>query len=455
MHLAEMLACAAMVAAAYRRAGPHGLLESLDLTWPFLAVLFPLYYLLEHRAGLFRSLRLKSIWRTGVQVARCYLVAMSLSLTAMVALRAPSARRPFELLVAALLGGAVVLSYNVLCWHSLRLLRSLGHDRKRAVSVGINQRTQQLQELLGRYPELGVTLVGAFDEPSRRELCGDLPYLGGLEEVEAYVRGHVVDMVIVVLPMRSFYDRIREVAETCRQAGIEIRYDLRPTDRPPEAVQEARLADLAFVDDPLSPDPTQLLFKRLMDVAGGLLLLLAMGPLMLLTAMAIWAAMGRPILFCQQRVGHHGRVFTMLKFRTMVRHAQAQRASLEALNETDGPVFKIHSDPRVTSLGRWLRRYSVDELPQLVNILCGHMSLVGPRPPLASEVDQYQWQWRRRLSVRPGLTGLWQVSGRNDLATFDQWIAKDLEYVDKWSLLLDVKILLLTIPAVVLRRGAY
>ena len=176
-------------------------------------------------------------------------------------------------------------------------------------------------------------------------------------------------------------------------------------------------------------------------------------PVMIGTAIAIKLTSKGPVFFRQVRAGRHGRKFTMLKFRSMVVDAEALRAKLAHLNEMTGPVFKIKKDPRITSIGRIIRATSVDELPQLINVLIGDMSLVGPRPPLPSEVGQYEpWQ-RRRLSVKPGLTGLWQVSGRNQV-DFEQWMALDLEYIDNWSLWLDLKIIFRTVPAVLRGSGA-
>jgi len=174
---------------------------------------------------------------------------------------------------------------------------------------------------------------------------------------------------------------------------------------------------------------------------------------MLLAALAIRLTSGSPVLFKQVRIGYHGRRFVLLKFRTMVLEAEKHRSALEHLNEVGGPAFKIRKDPRITVIGRILRRFSIDELPQLLNVLWGDMSLVGPRPPLPEEVAQYEWAWRRRLSVRPGLTCTWQISGRNDIG-FEDWMEMDLDYIDHWSPLLDLKILALTVPAVLFGRGA-
>jgi exopolysaccharide biosynthesis polyprenyl glycosylphosphotransferase len=190
-----------------------------------------------------------------------------------------------------------------------------------------------------------------------------------------------------------------------------------------------------------------LVLKRAMDVAGAAVGLVLLSPVLLLVAIAILVTDGRPILFHQTRVGLHGRPFSLYKFRTMVRDAEAHMAEVRHLNERNGIVFKAAHDPRVTRLGRLLRAASIDELPQLWNVLRGEMSLVGPRPPLVGEVAEYDVWHRRRLSMKPGITGLWQVEARHE-PEFDRWVERDLDYIDRWSLMLDLKILLQTVPEV-------
>ena len=197
----------------------------------------------------------------------------------------------------------------------------------------------------------------------------------------------------------------------------------------------------------------KLLLKRLLDLFGSLVGLILLSPLMIGTAIIIKVTDPGPIFFSQVRSGRNGRKFRMHKFRSMVVNAEALKAKLMAQNEMDGPVFKMKHDPRITRIGRFIRKTSIDELPQLFNVLLGEMSLVGPRPPLPSEVAKYKpWQ-RRRLSVKPGITGPWQVSGRNEIS-FEQWMEMDLEYIDNWSLWLDIRIIFMTVPVVLMKKGA-
>lgn len=198
----------------------------------------------------------------------------------------------------------------------------------------------------------------------------------------------------------------------------------------------------------------QLFLKRIVDITASNLLLLLLSPLLLAVALAILLTMGRPVLYPWRVVGRGGRPFTGYKFRTMVKDADRLKAGLLEHNEMTGPVFKITDDPRVTPVGRVLRKLSLDELPQLWSVLRGDMSLVGPRPPLQSEWPHFEAWQRRKLSVTPGMTCLWQIRGRNEINDFDDWVRLDLEYIDAWSLWLDLKILLLTVPAVLLGKGA-
>ena len=221
-----------------------------------------------------------------------------------------------------------------------------------------------------------------------------------------------------------------------------------------EPTPEERLA-LAVELIPEAPAPrAYLVAKRILDVVGASLALLLFAPVMLLAAIAVRLESSGPVFFSHTRLGRNGRPFRFVKFRSMCEEAVELRSALDGMNEVSGPVFKIKRDPRVTTVGRFLRRASIDELPQLWHVLAGDMSLVGPRPPVPEEVADYEPWMLKRLSVKPGLTCIWQVSGRSDVG-FDEWMELDVEYVDTRSLLGDLKVLAKTIPAVVTARGAY
>jgi lipopolysaccharide/colanic/teichoic acid biosynthesis glycosyltransferase len=200
---------------------------------------------------------------------------------------------------------------------------------------------------------------------------------------------------------------------------------------------------------------SQLVVKRLVDIAGAVVGLLVLSPLMAVIGMAVWSDSGRPVLYPWRVVGRRGRYFTGFKFRTMVQGADTMRHDLADRNEMSGPVFKMRDDPRVTRIGRFLRRYSLDEIPQLWSVLTGDMSLVGPRPPLQSEWEQFEpWQ-RQKLAVTPGITCLWQTAGRSEIQDFNEWVRLDLRYIERWNLWLDLRVLWQTLWVVVGRRGAY
>jgi len=271
----------------------------------------------------------------------------------------------------------------------------------------------------------------------------------------ARFRAGSVDEVIVAGAIPA--ERMQRLVDICAEAGLPtlVRIDHgAPGDGGmPLPVVEPAGGTPFLVYETRELDGPALFVKAVLDRALALALLVALAPLLLLIALAVRIGIGSPILYIQRRGGLYGRPFAMLKFRTMRVGAEAEREALLAHNQMDGPVFKMANDPRVTPLGRILRRYSLDELPQLFNVLRGHMSLVGPRPLPLAETQALHGGHRRRLAMRPGLTCLWQVSGRNDLS-FAEWMTLDLEYVDRWTLGLDVAVLLRTIPAIISGRGA-
>jgi exopolysaccharide biosynthesis polyprenyl glycosylphosphotransferase len=249
-------------------------------------------------------------------------------------------------------------------------------------------------------------------------------------------------------------DTLRFVADACEELGVTFSMDANFLGL---SVARADVQDfegwsvLSFSSTPLNAEA--LVIKRGIDLVGAAFALLLLSPVMALVALAIKLEDGGPVLFAQERSGYFGRSFRMLKFRSMVVDAEARRAELERLNEMSGPVFKMTRDPRITRVGAFIRRTSLDELPQFWNVLRGDMSLVGPRPPIPAEVARYERWQMRRLSMKPGITCIWQVSGRNEV-DFDTWMRLDLEYIDNWSLFLDIKLLLRTLPAVLAGTGA-
>ncbi|MBA4157294.1 MAG: sugar transferase [Gemmatimonadetes bacterium] len=278
--------------------------------------------------------------------------------------------------------------------------------------------------------------------------------IGSLDDLESYLMHEVVDEVLIALPIKSCYSQIQHVITVCERAGVEAHYLADVFKHSVGKPRYEHSAVLPLVSLKIAPDDLRLVAKRGMDICGAAIGLVLLAPLFVVIAAAIKLTSPGPILFTQKRYGHSKRLFGMYKFRTMVPDAESLLVSIEHLNEVSGPAFKIAHDPRLTPIGAFLRSTSLDELPQLVNVLKGEMSLVGPRPMSVRDVRLFPEAWlMRRFSVTPGCSCLWQISGRSNLA-FSDWIALDLRYIDNWSLTLDLKILVKTIPAVLKGRGA-
>jgi len=298
-------------------------------------------------------------------------------------------------------------------------------------------------------------VLGYVDTTPQSPLQGSgLQYLGAVESLERLLMHEVVDEVFIALPMKSQYERIQKAIDSCEKVGVPATYPAFVFRSSLSGARIEQRGSTPVLAHHMAPDDYRLLIKRLIDVSAASALIIMLAPLLLLIAAAIKLSGPGPILFRQERYGYMKRRFTMLKFRTMVENAERLQSDLEPRNEATGPAFKIRDDPRVTIIGRLLRRASLDELPQLWHVLRGQMSLVGPRPMSLRDVSRFHDPWlMRRFSVPPGLTCLWQVGGRSALP-FEKWIALDLHYIDNWSLGLDFVILLRTVPAVLSGRGA-
>jgi exopolysaccharide biosynthesis polyprenyl glycosylphosphotransferase len=273
-----------------------------------------------------------------------------------------------------------------------------------------------------------------------------------LPELPELLRRHVIDEVIFAVAKEDV-EKLGDTFLICEEEGVKTRVLLSFFPQVISKVYLERLGSKPLLTFSATPEDESLLLKRGLDLVMALSALVALSPLLLILAVLVKLTSRGPIFFSQTRCGLGGRKFVLYKFRSMRPDADLLREELEALNEVDGPVFKIRNDPRCTPIGRFMRKFSLDELPQLVNILKGDMSFVGPRPPLPEEVEKYERWQRRRLRMQPGLTCLWALEGRSKLS-FRRWMELDLEYIDHWSMMLDWKILLRTIPIVLVGRGA-
>lgn len=368
-------------------------------------------------------------------------------------LRLDFVSRPF-LVLFGLLDLAFLLAAKLGLRLLARVVRRRGHNFRTMLIVGTNPRSEEIARTIQLHPHWGLRVLG-FLAPNgdRPEELAGVPVLGSADDLPRILAEEVVDEVLFVLARRQL-EEFEESFLLCSELGIRARVALHfPHLKARVLMEELEgIPLLTFTTTPAAPFP--LFVKRLADLVVSSLGLILLAPLMALIAAAVWLTSRGPALFRQERCGLNGRRFTLVKFRTMDADAAEHLGDVAHLNEVDGPAFKARRDPRVTALGWLLRRFSLDELPQLWNVVKGDMSLVGPRPPIPEEVARYERWQRRRLSMKPGLTGLWQVSGRADLGDFNRWIALDLAYIDQWSLWLDLKILLRTLPAVLSTRGA-
>jgi exopolysaccharide biosynthesis polyprenyl glycosylphosphotransferase len=341
----------------------------------------------------------------------------------------------------------------------LARLRTHHRNLRCMLIAGTNRRAVEFARKIEAKPELGYRIVGFVDEDwdGMKEFRDTgYPLSGGFADLQTLLRQSVVDEVVMGLPVKSCYFQAARIAAMCEEQGIIVRF--------PSSIFDMKLARTKAEDfegdSVITMSSTGALedwpavVKRSMDLILSLLLLIGLSPLLLVAALLIKLTSPGPVFFRQKRLGLNKRIFHIFKFRTMVPDAELKLAELEKLNEASGPVFKIKNDPRITPIGRFLRKTSIDELPQLLNVLTGEMSLVGPRPLPVRDYEGFDKDWqRRRFSVRPGITCLWQINGRSSIP-FEQWMELDMQYIDKWSLWLDLKILYRTIPAVLKGSGA-
>ncbi|REK66510.1 MAG: exopolysaccharide biosynthesis polyprenyl glycosylphosphotransferase [Cohnella sp.] len=333
-------------------------------------------------------------------------------------------------------------------WLLIRYLNQKGTIRNHVLIIGAGKVGSDILEQVNNAKSNNNYFVGFLDDYK----TGD-GIIGRTDQLESILQQQRIDTIYITIP--SERQMIESIIHAVYKYNVDIRIIPEMYDRMATVFtfrKDLEYPCMQIVKTPLRG--INIVLKRIADILGSLLLLVLLSPLFVLIGIWIKLDTKGPIFFRQQRIGKHGIPFQMLKFRSMHQEAERMKQALMHVNEVNGPVFKLRNDPRITRAGRWLRKYSLDELPQLWNVLKGEMSLIGPRPPLPQEVAQYtNYHWRR-LDVLPGMTGLWQVSGRSDL-DFEEWVDLDIYYIERWSLGLEMKILLRTIPVVLKGTGAY
>ena len=407
--------------------------------------------------GVYSSKRLSARWAEVLDVAKAATLGSGIIYVAAIPLRIEMVTPLFLLFfwTTSVLGGA---ASRVVLRGMLGGIRRRGRNLREMVVVGTNARALRFARRIESRPELGYRIAGFVDVPwlglGMFQQTG-YRLVSDFSSFPRFLREQVVDEVVIALPMESSYGQAARIAGLCEEQGIIVRmlsdmFNLRLAHSRAEEFEGVPVTTLATG----SPDGWPHFCKRALDIVVSLAAMVALSPVFLLAAIVVKLTSPGSTFFCQERVGLGKRRFCLYKFRTMVANAPERQWEVERLNEAVGPVFKIKDDPRLTRAGRFLRKTSIDELPQLFNVLKGDMSLVGPRPLPVRDYQGFHQDWqRRRFSVRPGITCLWQVNGRSGIP-FEKWMELDMEYIDQWSLGLDFKILAKTIPAVIKGAGA-
>jgi exopolysaccharide biosynthesis polyprenyl glycosylphosphotransferase len=421
------------------------------------ASLLLLWHSLFSLVGLYESKRLSRKQTEALHV----LTATSLAtvvLFLMGSLFSLSVNHPLFLTLFWLVSTATAVLSRRMLRFLLEQIRLRGRNLRQVLIVGTNPRALKLADTLKSYPALGYRILGFVDEdwPGLEEFLKlNYTYVCDLNGFPSFLRESVVDEVVIALPIKSSYSEASRIAALCGEQGIATRFlsdlfDLKVTHAKSESFDYSSLITIHAG----APQGRPMSVKRLLDMMISLSCIICFAPIFLITAILIKLTSRGPVFFAQRRLGLNKRVFSVYKFRTMVQGAEQKQAELERMNEVTGPVFKIKNDPRITTIGKFLRKTSIDELPQLFNVLKGDMSMVGPRPLPLRDCRGFDKDWhRRRFSIRPGITCLWQISGRSSIH-FERWMELDMEYIDCWSIWLDLKILIRTIPAVLKGSGA-
>ncbi len=415
-----------------------------------LVVAFSLLWIFIFNAlGAYSYGRFSSLRKEWVTVVKATGIGVSLFFAAHFFLRLGYVARTYVLIFAAV--NFILLSLEkAVLFYAAREVRKRGRRRRRILIAGEGEHARAFLEGAKEHIAWGVTIIGCVTEGPGVGIPSfpDLKHLGTYADIESILHGQVVDEVLICVSWDAF-GPIRKIIECCEREGVQVRIFSDFFGQMIRRIRVDRPYGMNIVSLITLPDNEfRLLIKRLMDVAVSGFLLLALSPLFLIVVLLIKATSKGPVLYRWDVVGLNKRPFRSWKFRTMIANADLMKDALMDRNEMQGPAFKIRDDPRITKIGKFLRKYSLDELPQLWSVFKGDMSLVGPRPSYSDELARFDSWQRRKLSVKPGLTCLWQVQGRNRIVDFDTWVRLDLEYIESWSLGLDLKILLKTIPAV-------
>lgn len=421
----------------------------------FIVLIVSFWCLMLYLNGMYRPLRMRSFWHTlWILIKSAFFANLAFGMFVFMLKFHFINRRFFALF--AIFSFAFVLAEKVLIYFAMYSMRSQGRNQRHLLIVGTGQRAAGFIRKIKAHPEWGINIVGAIDdEPGRGiERVDGVKIVGGLKDIPTIFRNHAIDEVVFVVPrLRLHY--LEDAIRDCEVEGVSVTIAVDLFDLKIAKSYQTEIDGIPLLTFKTTiPNEWELFFKRVMDLVISGICILIFSPLLLIGSCLIKLTSKGPVFHKQERIGLNGRKFVMYKFRTMYLGAQEKLSQVNIYNEIYEPKWKNAKLQLITPVGRVLRKLSLDELPQFFNVFLGHMSLVGPRPTLPNEVKQYEAWHRRRFSMRPGLTCLWQVKGRRKIK-FNEWMKMDLEYLDNWSLWLDFKILVKTIPAVLFGGGAY
>lgn len=422
-------------------------------SWLFL-IIIPLWPILMDINGAYSSYKFHSFSKMAWIVLKSVLQATVLLIMFMFVFKIQTISRLFIFLIAIV--SFLLMLLKELLVRFFFVLRQKGDLAYRnVILIGSESECSKMADMLRGYSFWGLRVYGVVvpqSDAHKKEYAG-MTVLGEISNLKNVLIQYPIDEVMIASPLDM--QVVQSIIATCEELGIKTRIPLNHFHvkiATPSLETFSHIPILTFTTT--STKVLDLFLKYSLDRVLAVFFIILFSPIMLIIALAIKMTSPGPILFKQARVGLYGRKFTFYKFRSMYINAEEKLAELRKYNEMEGPVFKMKNDPRVTAIGRFIRYTSLDELPQFFNVLKGEMSIVGPRPPLPEEVEKYEYWQRRKLSMKPGITCIWQVSGRNKITSFDNWMRLDLEYIDNWSLLLDLKILIKTVFVVLSMHGA-